>query len=70
MISGKSIVNDRTIELYDKLNKFDTVICFGVSYKITENFHAGLRLNFGVLKIIDAMENCNGVGQLGISYKF
>jgi len=70
MISGKSVVNGKTIELYDKLNKFDVAICLGASYKITQNFHIYLRLNYGVLKIIDAMENRNGVGQLGISYKF
>jgi len=56
--------------LYDFYNKVDVAICFGASYKITGHFYANLRFTLGVMKIIDGAENCNGVGQLGISYRF
>lgn len=70
MISGKISIGSRTIDMYNDLNKVDVAICLGATYKITQNFHANLRFNFGVLKLVDDVENRNGVGQLGLSYRF
>ena len=72
-ISAKRVnKSGSTTNVYDdsRFNKFDAAICLGASYKITENFHAGLRFNISVTKIMSHMEHRNGVGQLGISYKF
>jgi len=75
MISAKRTgKNGNTTNLYNdsRWNKFDAAICLGISYKITKNFHAGLRFNISVTSFGTAnkVEYRHGVGQLGVSWKF
>jgi len=72
MISAKIASGGTTTNIYDHsdLNKLDVAICLGASYKINRNFYASLRFNYSATKIMDGLDNRNGVGQLGLSYKF
>ena len=66
--------NGSSVNMYDHkdFNKFDAAICLGISYKITKNFHAGLRFNISVTSFGKAnkIEYRHGVGQLGVSFRF
>jgi len=70
LISAKGAYKGRSINIYDssKLNKFDAAVCAGISYKFNRNFLFSFRINYSVTKIIDGLDNVNGVGQLSVGY--
>ena len=72
MISAKYTHKGTTTDIYDysSLNKVDAAICAGISYKFNQKFNFSFRINYSVTKILDSVENVNGVGQLSLGYFF
>lgn len=71
MISAKISDNGNSQDIYDLIdNKFDVAIRFGASYKFAKRFHVGFHYNIGMIKLVDGMDNCNGVMQLGLGVRF
>jgi opacity protein-like surface antigen len=70
LINAKTVQGGRTQDVYSDLNKLDVAICLGASYKITPHIYAGLRFNYSVTTLAEGSSLRNGVGQLGISYRF
>jgi len=70
LLSAKIVKGSITRDIMSEMNRLDAALCVGISYKINDNFHLGLRYNVGLTKLVDRLENRNGVAQIGIGYKF
>jgi hypothetical protein len=67
MISAKA----NSLDIYDRIdNKLDVSLGVGASYKFAKRFHAGMRYNYGFIKLVDNMDNRNGVIQFFAGIRF
>jgi hypothetical protein len=71
MITAKMSGDGNSQDISDFIdNKFDVSIRVGAAYKFAERFHVGFYYNLGMIKLVEGMDNRNGVIQLGAGVRF